>query len=114
MEFVTGATILPDGVTTSDHAAICVCLDREQLLGKDPTCHRTPPRQVTFKTPEAIRRYRASVEKYFRDHKLLDKIQLTKETFATNPQLDDAVKTEMLDQLDEEATRYMLAAEKKC
>lgn len=98
----------------SDHTALEVCLDRPKLLRRDSPSHRPPSRQLTLKNPASVRRYQKLVTEYFQQHNLLQKIEKATNIFESECDLSDDLMEEILNHLDEEKTRYMLAAEKQC
>ena len=115
LEFVVSARISTSAqVKDSDHRAIEVLLDHSKLMKKCKKSHRPTPRQLTQKNPASVRRYRELVEKYFKDHDLFRRIEMVKRRLEREPDMDDELKTELLNQLDEEKTKYLLAAERKC
>ena len=115
LPFVISATICQSlSLSDSDHRAIEVTLDRQKLMKKTKASHRPPQRKLSQKNPASVRRYQELVTKYFDDHKLLERIQMVKTLLEEEPELDLDLKEEMLNQLDAEKTRLMLAAEKRC
>ena len=115
LEFVQSAAISSHRrVKDSDHSALIITLNKTKLMWKPKPSHRSAPRQVTQKNPESVYRYRALLCHYFRAHNIVTKVQLMKKTFEQKPEIDDIVKEEMLNHLDAEVTRLMIAAKKKC
>jgi hypothetical protein len=115
LPFVISATICQSlSLSDTDHRAIEVTLDRQKLMKKTKASHRPPQRKLSQKNPASVRRYQELVTKYFDDHNLLARIQMVKNLLEEEPELDLDLKEEMLNQLDAEKTRLMLAAEKRC
>jgi exonuclease III len=115
LEYVVSAKVA-DGVQVkeSDHRAVEILLDHSKLMKKAKQSHRPTPRQVSQKNPASVRRYQDLVEKYFKDHDLFRRVEMVESRLDEEPDMDDDLKTELLNQLDEEKTRYLLAAERKC
>ena len=115
LEFVQSACISAQrGVKDSDHSALVITLNKTKLMWKPTPSHRSVNRQVTQKNPESVYRYRALLCKYFQDHHILTKVKKLKTTFEQEQDINDTEKEKMLNHLDAEVTRLMIAAEKKC
>ena len=103
LEYVVSAKVADSAqVKESDHRAVEILLDHSKLMKKVKKSHRPTPRQVSQKSPASVRRYQELVEKYFNDHDLFRRVEMVKSRLDEEPDMDDELKTELLNQLDEE------------
>ena len=93
-EYVVSAKINPlAGVQeNADHTALEICLDRKKLMRKEKPSKRPAARQLTFKNPASVRRYQDIVTQYFKDHKLLRRVNLAAQLFKDDPEIRGIIK----------------------
>ena len=97
----------------SDHRGLWIDLDIKSLLGgKIPDLIPPQQRGVTGKDPESTKKFRKELHQYLTDHKFETRMQKIRELTNSNKQLDDRVP-EMIQALDRDLERGMIAAEKK-
>ena len=114
LRYVRRAYITRVGITSSDHSAITIILDKSKLLETDITPHRASPRQVTQKNPASVYKYQRNLHKYFTRHRIFHKVATLKSRLLKEPEMSDETKIFLLDTLDAEVTRLMIAAERRC